>query len=318
MPEKFLNGEKKDFFDRDYIQLAQKAIFVPIAISVLALLVSLIFGVEMSVQFRGGTLLTYSYVGDIDTDSVANAVSTYDASLGAVRVTTGTAFASDLKTMTISFTSNSGLTADVQSGLTNALQSQYPTNNIEVGESQDVNPTSGATFFLKCIVAVLFSFVLLVIYIALRFRIISGWSAGVFALISLVIDMVMVTAAFIFFRLAIDANFIAVVLTTLGYSINNTIVVYDRIRENRKLLGVRVSYRSLVNLSVKQSVTRSLNTTITTGVAIIVVIVVAWLTGVNSIISFALPMLVGLISGFFSSLMLSGPLWVLWQEFKRS
>jgi preprotein translocase subunit SecF len=308
--------EKKSIFDRDYIAIAKKVVIVPIVIAVLAVLVSLIFGMEVSVEFRGGTLLTYSYEGDIDTDSVSNAVSSYDSTLGAVRVTTGSSFGSSLKTLTIAFTSNSGLTADVQSDLTNALQSQFAASNLELINSQDVNPTSGATFFLKCMVAVLFSFVLLVIYIALRFRIISGWSAGVFALMSLIIDMVMVTAAFIFFRLAIDANFIAVVLTTLGYSINNTIVVYDRIRENRKLLGTRIAYRSLVNLSVKQSVTRSLNTTITTGVAILVIIVVAWLTGVNSIISFALPMLVGLLSGFFSSLMLSGPLWVIWQEYK--
>ena len=298
----------------DFVAIARKFLLVPVCIAAAALLVLIIFGAEVAIEFRGGTLITYSYTGEIDADAVGQIVG--DADYGSVEVTKGSAFGSDLETITVAFVSHEGLTADVQSALTDTLRAAFPDNDLTVENSQDVNPSSGQTFFLKCLVAVIFSFILLVVYIAFRFKKIGGWSAGAFALVALLIDVAMVIATFIFFRLAIDANFIAVALTILGYSINNTIVIYDRIRENRTLLGTKITHRDLVNRSVVQSFTRTLNTTLATCLAIIVIVIVALATGVSSIISFAVPILVGMVSGFFTSLMLSGPLWVLWQEHK--
>ena len=147
----------------------------------------------------------------------------------------------------------------------------------------------------------MFSFILLVIYIAFRFKKIGGLSAGVFALVALVHDCFMVYAVFVFCRFPIDANFMAVVLTVLGNSINNTIVVYDRIRENRNLYGNSLSLKELVNMSITQSITRSVNTTVTTAFAVLAICVVCAICGVTSIMTFAIPMM-------------AGPLWVLWQE----
>ena len=117
-----------------------------------------------------------------------------------------------------------------------------------------------------------------------------------------------------FCRFPIDANFMAVVLTVLGNSINNTIVVYDRIRENRNLYGNSLSLKELVNMSITQSITRSVNTTVTTAFAVLAICVVCAICGVTSIMTFAIPMMAGLICGTYSSLCISGPLWVLWQE----
>jgi preprotein translocase subunit SecF len=311
-------AETKQETKKDYDLVAKAKLFItiPAVIFAAALLVLLFFGAQVSIEFKGGTFLTYSYKGTLDIAAVQSAVEAQN--LGKVSVTTGSALGAgeELKTITVTFSNqnNEGLTGDQQGIITEALQKDFPDNQLAIANSQNVSPSTGKAFFAKCLVAVLFSFILLILYIAFRFRKIGGWAAGVFALVSLLVDVFMVICTFIFCRLAIDANFMAVVLTILGYSINNTIVIYDRVRENKRLFGDKLTNRELVNKSIRQSLTRSFYTTLTTGAAVLVIIIVALATGVTSIISFALPMFVGLLSGLYSSLCLSGPLWVLWQE----
>lgn len=296
----------------DFIGKRKILFAIPIVIIAITLCFNFIFGVQMAIEFKGGTMLTYSYTGEIDTNAVKQVVESEN--YGAVTVTTGSSMNSSLETVEISFSSSEGLTADKQTALTDKLQESFKDNELNLVNSQDVNPTSGTEFFLKCLVAVLFSFILLVIYIAFRFKKIGGLSAGVFALVALVHDCFMVYAVFVFCRFPIDANFMAVVLTVLGNSINNTIVVYDRIRENRNLYGNSLSLKELVNMSITQSITRSVNTTVTTAFAVLAICVVCAICGVTSIMTFAIPMMAGLICGTYSSLCISGPLWVLWQE----
>lgn len=296
----------------DFIGKRKILFAIPIVIVVITIIFNCIFGVQMAIEFKGGTMLTYSYTGEIDTNAVKKVVE--GENYGAVTVTTGSSMNSTLETVEISFSSTEGLTADKQTALSDKLQESFKDNELALVNSQDVNPTSGTEFFLKCLVAVLFSFILLVIYIAFRFKKIGGLSAGVFALVALVHDCVMVYAVFVFCRFPIDANFMAVVLTVLGNSINNTIVVYDRIRENRNLYGNSLSLKELVNMSITQSITRSVNTTVTTAFAVLAICVVCAICGVTSIMTFAIPMMAGLICGTYSSLCISGPLWVLWQE----
>lgn len=296
-------GKKKIFF------------IIPLVVFAAAIIMACIMGVEVDIEFKGGTMLTYSYTGELSESAVKANVEKQGA--GTVNVTKGSAFGSDLETVTVSFTSNSGLTADNQEEITTALKTEFADNNLTLETSQDVDPSSGTSFFLKCMVAVLFSFVVLVIYIALRFKKISGWSAGMFSIVALLHDVAIVFSVFIFFRLPIDANFMAVVLTILGSSINNTIVVYDRIRENRSLYGKKMEVTQLVNTSISETLTRTINTTTTTTVSVLCICVVAFLCGVESIISFAFPMVIGQIAGAYSSILLAGPLWVMWQKHKE-
>ena len=297
-----------------YDFLKNKKIFfiIPVVIAVITILTTLIAGVPVDIEFKGGTMLTYSYQGTIDVNAVKSTVEAMN--LGTVGVTTGSAFGSDLETVQVSFSSDEGLTAEVQSEVTEKLQSTFADNQLVLVNSQDVKPSAGFSFFLKCFVAVAFSFVLLIIYIALRFKNIGGWSAGAFALVALANDVFMVFATFVFMRLPIDANFMAVILTILGYSINNTIVLYDRVRENRKLYGKKITIDDLVNGSINQSLTRSIKTTVTTAIAVLSMCVVALLYGVESIISFVFPMFVGLIAGAYSSIFIAGPAWAVWKN----
>ena len=298
-------------FDFDFIGKRKIFFIIPIVIAVITILTALIAGVPVDIEFKGGTMLTYSYVGDLDTKAVQTAVQ--NMNLGTVGVTTGSAFGTDLETVQISFSSDEGLTAEVQASVTDTLVATFADNTLELVNSQDVNPSSGFSFFLKCFVAVIFSFVLLVIYIAFRFKNIGGWSAGVFAIVALFHDVFMVFASFVFLRLPIDANFMAVILTILGYSINSTIVMFDRVRENRKLYGKKYTIPELVNVSINQTLGRSIKTTITTGVAVLAMCIVALVCGVESIVSFVFPLFVGLIAGAYSSIFISGPLWAMWK-----
>ncbi len=294
--------------------LKNKKIFfiIPLVIAVATIITALIIGVPVDIEFKGGTLLTYSYTGTIDVNAVKATVE--EMQLGTVGVTTGSAFGSDLETVKISFASDEGLTAEIQEQVTTKLKETYADNKLELVNSQDVKPSAGFSFFLKCFVAVMFSFLLLIIYIAIRFKNIGGWSAGAFALVALANDVFMVFATFVFMRLPIDANFMAVILTILGYSINNTIVLYDRIRENRKLYGKKITINELVNGSINQSLTRSIKTTVTTAVAVLSMCIVAWICGIESIVSFVFPMFVGLIAGAYSSIFIAGPAWTVWKN----
>lgn len=298
-------------FNFDFIGKRKIFFIIPIVIAVITILTALIAGVPVDIEFKGGTMLTYSYTGDLDTKGIQTTVEAMN--LGTVGVTTGSAFGTDLETVQISFSSDEGLTAEVQSSVTDTLVAAYPDNTLELVNSQDVNPSSGFSFFLKCFVAVIFSFILLVIYIAFRFKNIGGWSAGVFAIVALFHDVFMVFASFVFMRLPIDANFMAVILTILGYSINSTIVMFDRVRENRKLYGKKYTIPELVNVSINQTLGRSIKTTITTGVAVLAMCVVALICGVESIVSFVFPLFVGLLAGAYSSVFISGPLWTMWK-----
>ncbi len=159
--------------------------------------------------------------------------------------------------------------------------------------------------------------VITIIYIGFRFKKIGGISAGVFSVVALAHDMYMVYGCFVICRFDINANFMAVLLTILGYSINATIIIYDRIRENENLLGNKMELEDLVNLSITQTMGRSIHTTVTTVLAMATVCIVCIICGVTSILSFAFPLIIGMISGVYSTICLAGPLWVDWQNYKQ-
>ena len=302
-------------FNFDFIGKRKYFFTLSISLFVIILLFTLFKGVDLAIEFKGGTFINYAYSGKIDYDefsSVAEEIAGTKAN-----VTSGTDLASNQETIKVSFSTKNGLTADKQFELTQKLQEKFPDNNLDVISSSDVNPSSGKEFFQKCLLAVAFASIVLIIYIAWRFKRISGWSAGVFAILGLFHDVIMVYGTFVIFGIPINANFMAVVLTILGYSINDTIVVYDRIRENKKILGKKTPVAELVNTSINQSLTRTINTSIATISTMIIVSIVAVIFKVESILSFSFPLIIGMIFGVYSTIFITGPLWVWWQEYKE-
>ena len=196
------------------------------------------------------------------------------------------------------------------------LQKQFPDAEFALLEENSVDPSMGFSFLLKCLVAVGIASLLMVLYVALRFRKIGGFSAGVFALVALFHDVAMIFFMYVIFRWPIDSNFIAVVLMILGYSLNDTIVIYDRVREQRKLMGRKVGIDTVFNVSATKTIKRTIMTSVTTLVAIMTVFIVASVFNISSVKGFALPMMIGVISGCYSSICIAGPLWVIWQNRK--
>lgn len=156
--------------------------------------------------------------------------------------------------------------------------------------------------------------VLIVIYVTLRFKIISGFSAALTALLALFHDLLLVFFTFVIFGIPINDGFVAVVLTILGYSVNDTIVIYDKIRYNKRLHAGKMSIEEIADTSINQCLTRTVNTSLMSGLAIALVFIFSLISGLTSVSHFALPLMVGIISGCYSSITLPGTLWVSWQK----
>lgn len=298
--------------------VGKRKIFVIISAAAFAvtLLFSFILGVDVDIRFKGGTMITYSYTGEVNTADIKNTVE----SLGTPRatVTTGTSFTGGLNTIVVSFAADEKMNDDMLASISDKLIEQYPANEITNLDTTNVAASAGKQFFISCLIAVIVAFVLLVVYIAFRFKKIGGWSAGVIAIFCLLHDVIITYAVYVFGGMALDSNFMAVILTLLGYSINNTIIIYDRLRENRARYGTRMNDAELVNLSINQTLGRSIITTATTVTAMICISVVCVLQGVSSILSFSIPLAIGMLVGFYSSLCLAGPLWIWWNSRKAA
>ncbi len=298
----------------DFVGKRKIFFIISIALVAVTLVGSLFLGLNLDIQYKGGTMLTYSYTGDIDKNAFLSKVQ--EVVGGSASIQESNDLATGGTNLVVSLTSTSGLTADKQVELSDALSQTFSSNDIHTESISNVSASVGREFFLKSLVAVVFAAIVMVVYIGFRFKRISGWSAGVMAVIALAHDVVAVVAVFVFFRLSVDANFMAVVLTILGYSINDTIVIYDRIRENRRVYGQKLPVAELVNKSINQSLKRAIVTTVTTVMALVVIAVVTLIFNVTSIVTFVFPLIVGLLSGTYSSVCLVPCMWVMWQEYR--
>ncbi|WP_340296837.1 protein translocase subunit SecDF [Staphylococcus coagulans] len=167
-----------------------------------------------------------------------------------------------------------------------------------------VSPVIGQELAKNAMLAVIIASIGMIIYISLRFE----WRMGIASIISLLHDAFMIIAVFSLFRLEVDITFIAAVLTIIGYSINDTIVTFDRVREMLKKVKVitkeeQIDY--IVNSSIRQTLTRSINTVLT----VVIVVVAMLILGASSIFNFSLALLIGLVSGVYSSIVIAVPLW---------
>lgn len=195
--------------------------------------------------------------------------------------------------------------------LFDALKEKYQLNEKEdLLNAEDVSPTISTEMQTRALQALGLASILMLIYITFRFK---DWKFGLSAVVPLIHDVLIVFAVYSIIRVPINNSFIAAILTIVGYSINDTIVLFDRIRENRKV-AKRGDVEGLVNTSINQTITRSINTSLTT----LVTITVLYFLGVSSIKEFALPLIVGVISGTYSSIFIASPLWyVLSNKSKR-
>lgn len=289
------------------------------AISILFILAGIVAtfinGVQLDIQFKGGSIIKYAYNGTVDPEKAEDVVEDTLGRMANCQLQTNLARGEE--TLVISLSSNEAITTKEQESVTAALNEAFPDAQLTLSESLTVEPFIGARFFRNGLIAITLSFILILGYVGIRFRKIGGISAGVMAIIALLHDALVVTAVFIIFRIPLNDSFIAAVLTIIGFSINDTIVIYDRIRENDKLMGKNVSIVELVDTSISQSMSRSINTNIAVFVSITIVFIFAQIYNIESIKAFALPMMFGTISGCYSTICIAGPLWTMWKTRKK-
>lgn len=286
---------------------------ISLVIMIMGIVSIFVNGINLSIQFKGGAIIKYSFVGDLDINEVEKISSDILKRNTEVQVTED--LATQSKKVVLNLSGNSGLDAGEQEILDSELKAKFPNSNLELSESNVVQPFIGKRFLINGLIAIGLSSLFIIVYVWLRFKKISGLSAGVIGLIALLHDCMVVFFTFTMFKIPINDSFIAVTLTIIGYSINDTIVIYDRIRENTPLYAKR-PYAELINDSINQTLSRSINTSIATTASILIVCIFAFIYNIDSIKSFALPMLLGILSGCYSTVCLCGPMMVMWHKRK--
>ena len=291
--------------------------WIPFSISIILIATGFILmfvnGVSLDIEFTGGAIMKYDYTGEINPDEAAGiAQNLFNRNVTAQNQTD---LASGQNRLVLNFSGKDGIEAGMQDSLDDALREAFPDANVKLWESSIVEAYLGAKFLQNSVTALILAAIAIVIYVWIRFRRIGGLSAGVMSLVALIHDVLLVLFTFTVFGVPIGDSFVAVALTIIGYSINDTIVIYDRIRENSRIYK-GLPLEELVDKSINQSLTRSINTSATVTIAIIIVYAFAFANSIESIQNFALPMAVGSICGCYSTIFIAGPLWVSWQKRK--
>lgn len=278
---------------------------------IIGVIFNLIFGTRLDMQFTGGAIIKYSYTGEISQTDIENLVSEQTGKSAEIKLETG-----ETSGISITFSGTDSLPLDKQKNLTSAMLEKFPDNNLSLVESSSIDASMGKNFLYKCLICILIAVLILVLYISVRFKRIGGMSAGISAIVALVHDVALVYFTFIIARIPLNDSFIAVVLTILGYSLNDTIVIYDRVRENENLADAETPLHETLNLSINQTLSRSIYTSVSTFIAIAIVFVAGLIYNLPSITTFALPMMVGVVTGCYSSICIAGPLYVGWHKYK--
>lgn len=280
----------------DFCKNWKKIFILPIVLIIVGVVLFFAMGLNIGVDFSGGSLI-YAEIGSgkFDVDDIRSLVNDHTANA------------------TVSYSGDNNVGVDIRLGgsdnateiqdkIIEALKTKYSLEDANL-EVEYVGPTIGRSLLINACVALAIAFVLMLVYIWVRFELFSGLAA----LIALVHDVLITFVFVILFRVQINTPFIAAVLTIVGYSINNTIIIFDRIRYNATMMGAKASKSDMVNTSIHETFRRSVNTTVTTLIALVVL----YIFGVESIRTFVLPITVGVVAGFFSSVFVTGPLWVL-------
>ena len=294
--------DKKIFTGKTHIYLMISA-----GIIAVALIMSIFgFGLNMGIDFTGGSLLKYEMGGDFDVKVVEEAL----IAAGITESQIAKAGDGEVKTELQIRTKDLGAEADnMRVAFEEKLEAAYPDATFVTIDT--VGAVAGKDLISNAVISCLIVFACLLVYIAIRFDLYSG----VAALAALLHDILIMVSLMVFTRglYQVNSPFIAAMLTIIGYSINNTIIIFDRIRENNRLLEYKDGSRQqVVEVSVRQTLTRTINTTITT----LITLVVLYILGVSSIREFVFPLIVGMLAGVYSSVLLSGQIWAHWMDRK--
>lgn len=279
--------------EMDYVHISKYCYTISIILTIVGLISLAIFGLNYSVDFRAGSSVDITLTQDLTEDQI-------HPILEGIAVDQGTTINPGDNRMTLRF--------EKVLDENQEMQLKEEITKLDAGASFEVNtvdPEMAKELARNAIYSVLISCIGIIIYVSIRFE----WRFAVAAIVALLHDAFLVVAVFSIFRFEVDLTFIIAVLTIIGYSINDTIVIFDRIRENLRFakLKTRQDLIDLVNKSVAQTIMRSIYTAVTVFIAALFL----FLLGGESIRMFSLAMVIGLIFGAYSTIFIASPLWFL-------
>ncbi|MBR2923811.1 MAG: protein translocase subunit SecF [Clostridia bacterium] len=291
----------------------KKSALICVCISLVIMLTALVLslcghGINFGLDFAGGLILKYDMGEAFETAKVEKvfqelAIDEFTVSVAGEAGTT-------MQARIPSLDSEDEI-QQLQAVLEEKLAALYPQMDTDTATASYVGPVAGRTLVRNAIFSVLLAAVLMLIYIAIRF----DFASGVAAVTGLLHDVLIMISFMVILRNIIQMNssFIAAMLTIVGYSINNTIVIFDRIRENKKKPAcMGMSRIQIVDVSVRESLGRTINTTLTT----LVTIVSLYVLGVSAIREFSLPIIVGILAGVYSANLINGYVWAAFEDWR--
>ncbi len=277
----------------------KKLILIPVVILVAAIVVCAVCGgLNLGVDFTGGSMVIVDIGTEFDSEKVLSIVEKVEGTGTGVSVTTSE------NTQALIKIQSSGDSATDEQVITNMVEAIKAGGfeNAKRGTTDSVGASSSTELIKNALLSVGIACVLMLIYITIRFEF---WMA-VGSVVALVHDVLIMICMMGIFRISVDSNFIAACLTIVGYSINNTVIIFDKVRDNL-YSATDIDRAQIVQDSVKSTLGRTINTTITT----LIMIVSLYIFGVHSVKVFSFPIIVGLLAGTFSSLVIAPSIWAL-------
>lgn len=296
------DGTPKNLLKKEFKFIGNRKVFYcfSAAVIIIGLLFSVVRGFNYGIDFTGGTMIQIDMGKTVDTEEVKDTLADYDMKDLSI------VLAGDHEEQIIIKTTDA-LNNEKRSEVVDTLGEKYGVKQDDVLASEEFGPTVGRELKSNAVKSVLIAAVGMLIYIIFRFK---SWKYGVASIAGIFHDVLFVLAFYAIFNVTINNPFIAGILTVVGYSINDTIVIFDRIRENKKIFK-KDSNEVVIDRSVNQTLNRSIMTSLTT----LICMVPLFLMVSTSIREFVLPLMVGVLVGTYSSIFLCSPLFY---EFSKS
>lgn len=276
-----------------------KTLLVPIAIIVIGIIMYFVNGgFNFDIEFLGGIKMEVAMDGNVNTSEISEYLEEKSGVDPIIVQTTSSGVS--IKTQPIE--------EETKNVIFQAMQEKYSLEDDALLSVSSASASFGRQVQSKTILFTLIAILCILAYIAIRFE----WRSAVMAVVALFINILVMMAVYAIFHIALNTTFIAAMLTVIGYSINDTIVIFDRIRENMR--GYTPKKHGTVSDVVDRSITECMGRTIGTSVTTLVTILLLYIFGVTAVKEFALPLIIGITCGTFTSIFVATPFWGAWKD----
>lgn len=282
----------------DFLKYRWVVIIISLLVIVGGITYGLLTGYKFDIDFKGGVTISADVNEEFNNTDIENIVMEITGINPLVQKTSG-----GNNSVSISI---EPIESEKIDKIVEALKAKY--TNITEPSTRNIQPAYGKELLNSAILAVSVAVVVILLYITIRFKTL-GITAAITAILALVHDVLFVVAIYGIIKFPINSTFVAVVLTIVGYSINDTIVLYDKIRENKKKVTRSKDVRDTINLSISQTLGRTIVTSLTTVVTVIVVYIFATINSQQVLREFSLPLIIGVLVGTYSSIFIASSSW---------